>query len=137
MAGITTGEVISTPAMPLPAITSASPRVEQQMPIEHIGHLELLDHLLVFDRDILLVLIVSEQLVPRRRHVLIGGEHRHQCAERQAVLDDKISTDQKEEKRCQITEHIVEKFDKELSVIHLQSDVVDLAEALKAVGLEE
>src|SRR5262249_37563375 len=32
MAGVTTGEVISTPPMPLPAITSASPAVEQQMP---------------------------------------------------------------------------------------------------------
>ena len=30
--GVTTGEVISTPSIPPPAITSASPRVEQQMP---------------------------------------------------------------------------------------------------------
>jgi len=32
IAGVTTGEVISTPPIPLPAITSASPSVEQQMP---------------------------------------------------------------------------------------------------------
>ena len=40
--------------------------VEQQTGIEHVGDLELLDDLLVLDRDVLLVLVEIEQLLPRR-----------------------------------------------------------------------
>src|SRR5579875_2847453 len=39
--------------------------LEQQPPIEHLGDMELLDNLLVFDRDILLVLVIVEQFFPR------------------------------------------------------------------------
>ena len=70
---------------------------EQQAFVEHIRDLELLDDLLILDRHILLVLIKVEQLLPRRRQLLISGEHRDQRAPRELALDHKVTADQKEQ----------------------------------------
>ena len=55
---------------------------EQQAPVDHIGDMELFDDLLVFDRHILLVLVIIEQFLPRRRHIFVGGENGNQRAKR-------------------------------------------------------
>ena len=41
-----------------------APFLEQQPRIEHVGDMELLDYLLVLDRDVLLVLVEVEQFLP-------------------------------------------------------------------------
>ena len=107
---------------------------EQQAPVDHVGDMELLDDLLVFDRDILLVLVVIEQFLPRCRHVFVGGEHRHQRAKRQAAFDDEIAADHKEEKRRQIADQIVQELDKELTIVDFEPDIVDFAEAMGDFG---
>ena len=107
---------------------------EQQPPVDHVGDMKLLDDLLVFDRDILLVLVVIEQFVPRCRHVFIGGEHRHQRAKRKAAFDDEIAADHKEEKRRQIADEIVEEFDKKLAIVDLEPKIINFAEALGDLG---
>src|SRR5436309_5213031 len=53
---------------------------EQEPGIEHVGDLELLDDLLVLDRDVLLVLVEIEQFLPRRGQILIRRDHRYQRA---------------------------------------------------------
>src|SRR5437763_2632372 len=108
--------------------------VEQETGIEHVGDLELLDDLLVLDRDILLVLVEIEQFLPRRRQLLIGGEHRHQRAERQFADNHEVAADHKKEERRQLVDQVVEEFDEELAVIDVEADVVDLAEAVRDVG---
>src|SRR5205814_8447925 len=65
------------------------------------GGLELLDDLLVGDPRIFLDLVEVEQFLPRRGQVLVGGEDRHQRAERQTVLDDQIPAQRVEEERRQ------------------------------------
>src|SRR5437764_15004040 len=68
-----------------------APLVEQQARVEHIGYMKLLDDLLVLDRDVLLVLVEIEQLLPGRRQFLVCREHRDQRAERQFARDDEIA----------------------------------------------
>ena len=108
--------------------------IVQQARIEHVGDLELLDDLLVLDRDVLLVLVEIEQFLPRRRQLLVGREHRHQRAERQFAVDHEISADHEKEERRQLVEQVVEEFDEELAVVDVEADVVDLAEAVRDVG---
>jgi hypothetical protein len=77
--------------------------LEQQSSIEHIGDVELFDYLLVFDRDILLVLVKVEQFLPWGRQFLIGGNHRGQGADRELAFDDKVSADRIKEERGEIS----------------------------------
>ena len=111
-----------------------APLVEQQARVEHIGYMKLLDDLLVLDRDVLLVLVEVEQFLPWRRQFLVCREHRDQRAERQFARDDEIAADQVEEKRRQLVDQVVDEFDKELAVVDVEADVVDLAEAVRDVG---
>ena len=67
--------------------------LEQQARIGHARRLELLDDLLVLDPRIFFLLVEIEQLLPRRGQVLVGGQHRHQRAERQAAADHQIAAD--------------------------------------------
>ena len=108
--------------------------LEQQPGVGHAGGLELLDNLLVGDPGVFLDLVEVEQLLPRRSQILVGGKDRHQRAERQIALDDQIAADQEKQERGDVSDQIVEEFYKELAVIDLKPDVVDLAEPVRDLG---
>ena len=94
----------------------------------------MLNDLLVGDPRIFLDLVELEQLVPRRGHLLDGGDDRDQRAQRKTALDDQIAAQGKEEKRSQLTQEIVEKFGEEFPAIDLKPDVVDDAEDAGEIG---
>ena len=104
--------------------------------LDHAGRVELLDDLVVFDARIGLLLVVGEQLLPGRGHVLVGGEHGHHGAEAEATLDDEVAADRIEEERRELGEEIVEELDEELAPEDLEADVVYAAEALRDVGAQ-
>jgi len=82
-------------------------RILEQLAIEHSRRIELRDDLLVLDAHVLLSRIPSEQLLPGAQDVLVGGEHRHQRAERQAALDHQIAASRVEEERRDLREEVV------------------------------
>ncbi len=108
--------------------------VELQMRVDHSGRCELLDDLLVLDPRILLDLVEVEQLLPRRGQVLVGGEHRHQRAERQAAADHQIAADRIKEERGQLRDEIVKEFDEEFALVDFEADAVDRAEQMSEPG---
>src|SRR5690606_10969975 len=62
--------------------------LELQPLVEESGWLELLDHLLVLDAGIFLLLVEEQQLLPGRGHILVGSEHGHERTERKITSDD-------------------------------------------------
>ena len=98
--------------------------------IEDPRRLELLDHLLVLDPRVFLLLVEQQEFLPRCRHVLVGGEYRDECAEAQVAHDHQVAADQVEEERRQLPDEVVEELDDELAVEDLVADQVDSAENL-------
>src|SRR5215472_2096785 len=107
---------------------------EEQSLVEHVGDMELLDDLLILYRDILLILVEVQQFLPRRRQFLVGGEDGHQRTPRQLARDDKISADRKEKEGRKVSDKIAKKLDEEFSIINLEPNVIDLAEAMGHIG---
>ncbi len=98
------------------------------------GQVELLDHLLILDPDILLHLIIVEQLLPGAGQILVGRQHRHQRAEADAALDHQITADQIKEERRELIDEVVQKLDEELALEDLEPDIVDVAVAVRDIG---
>ena len=104
--------------------------------VDHAGRIELLDDLVVFDARVGLLLVVGQQLLPGRGHVLVGGEHGDHGAEAEAALDDQVAADGVEEEGGELRQEIVEELDEELAPEDLVADVVDAAEAVGNVGAQ-
>src|SRR4029077_19651915 len=107
---------------------------EQQRRVGHAGGLELLDDLLVGDPRVFLDLIEGQELVPRRGHVLVGGEDRDQRAERQVALDDQIAAQRIEEEWRQLPQKIVQKFGEEFALVDLEPDVINDTQNMGKIG---
>ena len=104
--------------------------------VDHAGRVELLDHLVVFDARVGLLLVVGQQLLPGRGHVLVGGEHGDHGAEAEPALDDQVAADGIEEEGGELGQEVVEELDEELAAEDLEADVVYAAEAVGDVGAE-
>src|SRR3954454_18707805 len=107
---------------------------QHQLGIGQPGGLKLLDYLLVFDPRILFLLIEIKQFLPRRSHVLIGCQHRDKRAERQIAADHQIAADRIEEKRRQLSDEVVQEFDKEFAFVDFEANVVNSAEQAGEIG---
>src|SRR5665213_711854 len=106
---------------------------QQELGVEHVGRFELLDDLVVGEPRVLVVLVEVEQLLPRRRQILVRRQHRDQRAERQVAPDHQVAAD-REEERGELPDKVVEKFDEELAPVNLEPDVVDGAEKMGEVA---
>ena len=104
--------------------------------VDHAGRVELLRHLVVFDPRVGLLLVVGEQLLPGRGHVLVGGEHGDHGAEAQAALDDQVAADRVEEEGGELGQEVVEELDEELAPEDFVADVVYVAEPVGDVGAQ-
>src|SRR4029077_8106030 len=79
-------------------------------------------------------LVEVEQLLPGRGQILVGGEDRHQRAERQIALDDQIAAQRIEEERRQLPNEIVEEFGEEFAAVDLEPDVINHTQNAGKVG---
>ena len=99
-----------------------------QTGVDHPGGLELFYDLLVFDPRILLDLIKIEEFLPRRSQIFVCRQHRDQSAERKISADHQITADRIEEKRRKLSNEIVQKLDKELTLVNFEPYFVNRAE---------
>ena len=99
--------------------------------LQQADRLELRNDLLVFDPRVLLLLIILQQLFPRRVHFLVRREHGDQSANRQRSLDCQISPDGKEKEGPQLGEEVVEKLDEKFLAIDIHSDAEDTAQLVR------
>ena len=95
---------------------------------------ELLDHLLVFDLRVLLLQIPVQQLLPWRRHVLVGGERGGERADCQLAVDHEVAADRVEEQRRKLIEEVVQELDQELALVELEADPEDAPQARRDLG---
>ena len=72
---------------------------------------EVLLQLFVLDPRVLGFLVIVDQVLPRRVHIFMRGEHGDQRAETDIAANREITTDRQEEKRRELREELIEDID--------------------------
>src|SRR4029450_3414356 len=103
-------------------------------PVHHLFHGELLDDLAELHLNIEPLLVPVDELLDRRRQVLVGRDHGHQLPDIERASEREIAPHRVEQEWCQLGEEIVEELDEELPLIKLEADVVDLRQPIADVG---
>ena len=101
---------------------------------EHSRRLKLVGDLRELDPGVFHALVVGQQHFPRRRHILIGGEHGDQRPQREIAPDHQPAADRIEEERRQQGEGVVDELDQELEDVNPEPDPVDDPETAGKVG---
>jgi hypothetical protein len=109
-------------------------RLDHELRIDETRRLELGDDLLVLDADVLLRRIPGQDFLPRRQDVLVGRQHGHERAERQAALEHQEAAHRVEKERRDLCQEVVQELDEELALEDVEADRVDPAEPVADVG---
>ena len=80
------------------------------------------------------LLVPVDQLLDRRRQVLVGGDHRDQLADVEPALERQIAADRVEQERRHLGEEIVEELDEEFPLIEVVADLEDAPQPGADVG---
>ena len=100
----------------------------------HAFRLELVDHLLVLDLHVLALLVPVDQLLDRRRQVLVGEQHADHGADVHLAGDGEVAAQQVDHERRRLRQEVVPELGDELLVIEIEADLVDVAQPLRDVG---
>ena len=95
---------------------------------------ELGDHLLILDRDVGAALIPVDQLLDRRRQVLVGGNHSNELADIERAGQCEVATDGIEEKRRDLRQQQVEILDCVLSFVERNADLEEVGQPSADLG---
>src|SRR4029077_17905950 len=95
---------------------------------------ELLDDLLVFDRDVVALLIPIDQLLHGRGQVAIGRDDGDELADVEPSLERQIPTDGVEEEGGELGQEIVEKFHREFAIVEVEPDEEEASEPRADLG---
>ena len=95
---------------------------------------ELLDDLLVFDRDVVALLIPIDQLLHGRRQVAIGRDDGDELADVEPSLERQIAPDGVEEERRELGQKIVEKLHREFAVVEVEPDEEEARRACEPIS---
>ena len=110
-----------------PAIAGQLGRLQRRLQLGGRRFLggELLDHLVVLDLDVEALLVPVDQLLHRRRQVLVRRDDRDQRTDIQLADDDEVAAHRIEEEGRHLRQEVVEELDQELALVELEADAKD------------
>src|SRR3546814_3397233 len=99
-----------------------------------LRQLELVDHLLVLDLHVEALLVPVDQLLDRRRQILVGGDDGNQRADVEAAGDREQAAAGVEHEGRQLGQQVVDELHEELALIDLEADVEDAPQPRREIG---
>ena len=104
---------------------------------QHAIGLELLDHLLVLDLNVLQLLVPVQQFLDRSRQILVGRDHRDESADVETAGDREVAADEIEQEGRHLGEQIVQELHGELQLVEPEADTEDQAQPAHDIGALE
>ena len=102
--------------------------------VDQARRCELGDRLLILDLNVVHGLIVGEQLLPRRRQVLVRADDGDQRTQRDLAMDHEVAADGEEEEGPELGDEVVEELDQELLLVDVKADPEHLAQLFGEAG---